>query len=148
FNRASLGGNYTISQGAGSGTAFIVTNTVLFLTNGATSGWVSVATNLGAGNGFDPTLDSCSGLVTWTFNMRYGRTGGTPSGFTSANYGSGYILAANNLDFSAAGTKGYAILFGNSSSPDTFRLVAFTNGIRTDYTAAGSAAGNALIIGS
>src|SRR5580765_3769440 len=86
FNRASLGGNYTISQGGGGGTAFIVTNTVLFLTNGTPGGWVSVATNLAVGNGFDPTLDSCSGLLTWTLNMRYGRTGNTPSGFTSASY--------------------------------------------------------------
>ena len=71
FNRASLGGNYTISQGAGSGTAFIVTNTVLFLTNGATSGWVSVATNLAAGNGFDPTPG------TWSFTST--RADGQPS---------------------------------------------------------------------
>jgi hypothetical protein len=148
FNRASLGGSYTISQGGGGGTAFIVGNSTLWLTNGTPAGWVSVATNLAAGNGFSPTLDSCNGVLTWTFNMRFGRTGNTPSGFTSGSYGNGYVLAADNQDFSSLGSKGYAVLFGNGSSPDTFRLVAYTNGIRTDYTASGSAAGNALIVGT
>jgi hypothetical protein len=148
FERAALGGSYTISQGGGGGTGFIAGSTTLVLTNGTPGGWVSVATNVPAGSGFSPTLDSCSGSLTWTFNMRYGRTGNTPSGFTSASYANGYILAANNADFSAAGSKGYAILFGNTGSPDTFRLVAFTNGIRVDYLVAGAAAGNALVTGS
>jgi hypothetical protein len=148
FNRASLGSSYTISQGGGGGTAFIVSSTALWLTNGTPSGWVSVATNLPNGGGFNATLDSCSGLVVWTFNMRFGRTVNTPSGFTSASYGNAFVLAADNLDFSAAGAKGYAVLFGNGGSPDTFRLVAFTNGIKADYTAAGSVAGNALIVGT
>src|ERR1035441_1269750 len=147
FNRATLGGTYTISQGGG-GTAFIVGSTTLWLTNGTPAGWVSVATNIPTGGLFNATLDSCAGLVTWTFNMRFGRTGNTPSGFTSGNYANAYVLAANNVDFSALGSKGYAVLFGNTSSPDTFRLVAFTNGIRADYLAAGSAAGNELIVGT
>ncbi len=148
FNRAALGGAYTISTGGGGGTAFVLGSTTLWLTNGSPAGWVSVATNIPTGALFNATPDNCAGLVAWSFNMRFGRTGNTPSGFTSGNYGVGYVLSADNADFSAAGSKGYAILFGNTSSPDTFRLVAFTNGIKADYTAAGSAAGNALIVGT
>src|ERR1017187_7199246 len=148
FNRAALGGTYTISQGGGGGTAFIVGSTTLWLTNGTPAGWVSVATNILTGGLFNATLDSCAGLVTWTFNMRFGRTGNTPSGFTSGNYANAYVLAANNVDFSALGSKGYAVLFGNTGSPDPLRLVALTNGIRADYLAGGSAAGNALIVGT
>lgn len=148
FNRAALGGAYTISQGGGGGMAFIVGSTTLWLTNGTPAGSVSVATNIPSGVDYNTTLDSCSGLVTWTFNMRFGRTGGTPSGFGSSIYGVGYVLAANGQDFSAANTKGYAILLGNSGSPDPFRLVAFTNGIKADYSAVGSAGGNTLIAGT
>ena len=147
FNRASLGSTYTISQGGGNGTGFIVGSTTLWLTNGPVAGRVSVATNIPSGNGFSPTLDSCGGLVTWTFNMRFGRTGGLPSGFTANTYGVGYILTADSADFST-NSKGYAILYGNSGTTDTFRLVAFTNGIRADFTTAGSGAGNALIVGT
>ena len=122
FNRASLGGTYTISQGGGGGTAYILGSTTLWLTNGTPGGWVSVATNIPSGSDFNATLDSCSGLVTWTFNMRFGRTANTPSGFGSASYGNAYVLSADNLDFSASNSKGYAVLFGNGGSPDTFRL--------------------------
>ena len=148
FNRASLGGNYTISQGGGGGTALIFGSTTLLLTNGTPAGWVSAATNIPSGSDYNPTLDSCTGPVTWTFNMRFARTGGLPSGFTSGTYGVAYVLSANTLDFSTLLSKGYAILFGNTGTPDAFRLVAFTNGIRADYLAAGSAAGNTLIAGT
>lgn len=150
FNRATLssgGFAYTITTNTGGGNAYIVGGTTLWLTNGTPAGQVSVATNVPAGNGFSPTLDNSAGLVTWTFNLRFGRAS-TPSGFTSGNYGVGYILAGDNVDFSALNSKGYAILFGNTGSPDAFRLVAFTNGIKADYLAVGSAAGNTLIAGT
>jgi len=151
FNRATLNGGtyaYTTTSSTGGGGAMIASSTMLQLTNGTPAGWTSVAMTPAIANGFNSVLDSCSGLVTWTFNMRFARTGGTPSGFTSANYGNGFVLASDNNDFSIAGSKGYAVLFGNTSSPDTFRLVAFNNGIKADYTTAGSTAGSALVIGS
>src|ERR1017187_1610261 len=64
FNRAALGSTYTISQGGGGGTAFIVGSTTLWLTNGTPAGWVSVATNIPTGGLFNATLDSRAGLVT------------------------------------------------------------------------------------
>ena len=150
FNRATLAGGTTTytTTATGNGTAGMLSSTALQLTSGSTAGRVSVAATMASGSGYNTALDSCSGLVTWTFNMRYGRTT-APSGFGSANYSCAYVLSSDNTDFANSGAKGYAILFGNSGSPDTFRLVAFNAGIiTTDYTTAGSAAGNALITGS
>ncbi|MEI7781747.1 MAG: fibronectin type III domain-containing protein, partial [Planctomycetota bacterium] len=153
FNRSSLTSGapitYTTTQTSGNGTAAISSN-MLQLSTAATSGvagWVSVAATP-SGNGWNSTLDSSTGVVTWTWNMRFARTGGTPSGFASSNYGNAFVLASDNNEFANASAKGYAVMFGNNGSPDTFRLVAFNAGLRSDYTTAGSAAGNALIVGT
>ncbi|CAF3745949.1 unnamed protein product [Rotaria sp. Silwood1] len=154
FNRATLaGGTYTYTTtatGGGTSGASIVSSTTLQLTNGtgAANGRVSTGVTLTNGSGYNTILDNCSGLVTWTFNMRYGRTGNTPSGFTAGNYGVGFVLAADNVNFAASGSKGYAVIFGNTGSPDNFNLVAYNNGIVADINTSGTTAPAALVLGS
>ena len=157
FNRAALNGGtsaYTVTASAGDGGASINAAQGLELTNDATAatnaaGRVSVATATTAFPGFSPTLNAnaAGSQVVWTFNLRFGRTANTPSGFAAANYSNAFVLGATGADFSAAGTSGYALLFGNTGSPDTFRLVSFTNGLTSDITAAG-ATGNPFIVGT
>jgi hypothetical protein len=51
----------------------------------------------------------------------------SPSGFDLNNYGSAFILGATSADMTTA--NGYAVVIGNSGSPDPVRLVHFVNGL-------------------
>ena len=145
--------NGTAAGGGGTSDGGVITNgTVATLTNDASvavqaNGRVSMSTPLSGLSGYNTTLDSNSGVLTWTWNMRYDRTGNTPSGFTATSYGNAFILASSTSTFGISAATGYAVLYGNSGNPDTFRLVAFNSGLLTDYTTTGTAAGNALIVG-
>jgi autotransporter-associated beta strand protein len=150
FNRALLSGGATtwnITNTTSSGTASIVSNQLQLSSTGGSNGRTSVATGLTGLPGYSTTLDGNAGDLTWSFNMRFGRTTGTPGGFASGAYANAFVLASDNQNFAATNSKGYAVLFGNSSTPDTFRLVAFNNGVTADLTTAGTSAPNALIIG-
>jgi hypothetical protein len=65
--------------------------------------------------------------LTWLFNMQQSRP--NPSGFASNNYGVAFVLAASAADFTAATTNGYAVVYGNSGTPDSLKLVRFTGGL-------------------
>jgi len=137
FNRAAIspGGSplmtYTTANGSGNGTASINSSTMLDL---RTPGAGMVAGNVfvyGTTNTFsslfNTTLNSNVGIVEWTFNVRYVRTT-APSGLANTNYGWATILAGTSNAFHNAG-NGYAVVYGNSGSPDPIRLVRYTNGL-------------------
>lgn len=92
------------------------------------NGWVYSYLSLASTNNFNTTFSDSAGLMTWTFNMRQIRT--NPAGFTSISYGAAYIIGASSTTVATNGF-GYAVVLGNTSTPDPLRLVSFTNGIQT-----------------
>ena len=65
--------------------------------------------------------------LTWAFNMRANVS--NPSGFDSNNYGTAFIIGSDEANFRSSGADGYAVVIGNSSTPDPVRLVRFANGM-------------------
>lgn len=105
-------------------------NGIMDLTNGSTGmangscfAYVSTSTF----GGYNPQLNLNSGVITWTFNMKYNRTT-NPSGFASGSYGYAIVLGGTSTSATTAG-NGYAIVVGNSGTPDPIRLVAYTTGL-------------------
>lgn len=142
FNRSSLTTGapttYATTVTAGDGGASIVSSSFLSLTNDATAAangngitYVSGLTTDFAAP-YNTTLSANGGVVEWTFNFRYNRTT-NPAGFTAGNYGTAIILAASSASFHNAG-NGYAIAYGNASTPDPIRLVRFTGGLTGTVT--------------
>ncbi len=76
---------------------------------------------------YSPTLRQNANQLTWLFNMQQSRP--NPSGFASNNYGVAFIVAASAADFTATSTNGYAVVYGNSGTPDSLKLVRFTGGL-------------------
>ncbi len=115
-------------------------NNILELTNDASAtananGWVFANINATSFGGFyDPTLSSSGGLVTWTFNMRQIRD--NPAGFISNSYGAAFVVGATSQNIATTGT-GYAIVLGNTGTPDPIRFVSFTAGLQQLGTATG-----------
>lgn len=77
---------------------------------------------------YPTTLSNATKLVTWSFNIR--QTRDDPSGFDSGNYGTAFILAASSSDITTA--NGYAVIVGNSGTPNPIKLVYFTSGINNN----------------
>ena len=109
----------------------------LELTNdvGATAnvnGWVfaNVSTS-GFTAPYNTTLNSNTGIVTWTFNMRQIRT--DPAGFASGSYGVAFILAGSSQTANNTGS-GYAVVLGQSGSTDPLRLAKYNNGLAGTVT--------------
>lgn len=78
--------------------------------------------------GYPATPKNAGTIMQWAFNMRSSRA--NPSGFDNANYGIAFILAAGSSDFKTA--NGYAVIIGNSNTPDPLRLVYFTGGLNAN----------------
>lgn len=76
---------------------------------------------------YSPVLRQNANQLTWLFNMQQSRP--NPSGFASNNYGVAFVLAASAADFTAGTTNGYAVVYGNSGTPDSLKLVRFTGGL-------------------
>lgn len=73
----------------------------------------------------EPTFDLGSNSLTgWSFHMDLNRN---PSGWGSSNYSLGWVLVANENDFSSETVDGYAVLW--SGQNDELKLVEFTDGI-------------------
>jgi|GEM_PF-3945538 len=66
-------------------------------------------------------------VLTWCFNMHNSQS--DPSGFGSQQYGIAYVLGCDEANFSSSTADGYAVVIGNTGSPDPVRLVAFQNGL-------------------
>lgn len=112
-------------------------NNQLELTNTASAaanvnGWAYSSVNIG--NSYDSlyntTLGQNQDLVTWSFNMRQIRT--NPSGFDAVNtYGVAYVLASNTSGDVRTSGSGYAVVLGNSGTPNNLRLVFFNDGLNS-----------------
>jgi hypothetical protein len=63
-------------------------------------------------------------VLTWAFNFRSSRP--APSGFDASNYGIAFILGKTTNDVTLG--NGYAVVIGQSGSPDPIRLSRFTGG--------------------
>ncbi|MFN3395144.1 MAG: hypothetical protein ACK424_11355, partial [Candidatus Thermochlorobacter sp.] len=108
---------------------------ILELTNdasstGNSSGWVFAHVSTSSfSSPYNTILANNSGVVTWTFNMRQIRS--NPAGFGSGSYGVALILGCTDAANVATSGQGYAVVLGNSGSPDPVRLVKFTSGIQS-----------------
>jgi len=83
---------------------------------------------------YNTTLASNPAEVSWYFNMRQIRS--NPAGFASNSYGAAFIIGATDNSPALSGS-GYAIVLGNSGTPDPIRFVSFTNGIQSLGTSPG-----------
>ncbi len=89
---------------------------------------------------FSTVLGTNTQPVSWYFNMRQIRP--NPAGFSSNAYGVAFVIGADNSNVATSGS-GYAIVLGNTGTPDPVRLVKFSGGIQSLGTAA-----TGLIVGS
>lgn len=108
-----------------------IDNGVMTLNNdiGATAnsnGWVYSYQTLASSGAFDTTFANSAGVMTWTFNMQQVRT--NPAGFSAGSYGVAWIIGASSTLVATQGS-GYAIVLGNTSTPDPLRFVSFSNGL-------------------
>ncbi|MFN2396096.1 MAG: Ig-like domain-containing protein, partial [Bacteroidales bacterium] len=109
-------------------------NNILELTNNASSesnavGWVFAHLQAGEFNSpYNTTLASNPAEVSWYFNMRQIRS--NPSGFGSNNYGVALIIGATDTQVDSTGF-GYAVVMGNTGTPDPIRFLKFTNGLQS-----------------
>lgn len=92
------------------------------------NGWVYSSRNLTNTGNFNTVFSSSAGLMTWAFNMQQIRT--NPAGFTAGNYGVAYIIGASSTLVATQGS-GYAVVLGNTGTPDPLRFVSFTNGLQS-----------------
>lgn len=74
---------------------------------------------------YSPVLRQNADQLTWLFNMQQSRP--NPSGFAPNNYGVAFVLAGSAADFTTG--NGYAVVYGNSSQPDSLKLVRYTGGL-------------------
>ena len=126
FNRASntaVGNGWTETETGGTGSASITGNQ-LKLSSG-TAGRDFVVRDLSSR--YSPVLSSNRTQLTWAWNTRQSRP--NPSGFGASNYGNAFVLAASSPNLASAGTSGYAVVVGNSGTPDPIRLVRFSDGL-------------------
>ncbi|GDX47418.1 hypothetical protein LBMAG25_02360 [Bacteroidota bacterium] len=147
FN-ASTGGLYDVTGAIGTSTDWFLTRSgndwgaripgdVLDFSNfatggtGASNGWVFGYRDINALSGWNTTLSSNTGPITWEFNMRQIRT--DPAGFAVGSYGVAFILAGTSTTASTAGS-GYAIVLGQSGATDPVRLVSFNGGLQGALT--------------
>lgn len=127
FNRTdntTVGNGWMEVESVGASSCAVVGNQ-LKLSNGSAAGRDYIARDLSAQ--YSPVLNSNSGQLTWSFNVRQSRP--NPSGFDAGNYGVAFVLAASSANLTAATTTGYAVVVGNSGTPDPFRVVRFAGGL-------------------
>ncbi len=127
FNRTAsntVGNGWTEVESSGTSSCAIVNNQ-LKLSNGTTAGRDYIVRSVATQ--YNPVLSANSGQLTWSFNVRQSRP--NPSGFDSNNYGVAFVLAASSADLLATTTTGYAVVVGNASTPDPFRVVRFSGGL-------------------
>jgi len=115
-----------------------LTNDVGETANAAGWAFANVATS-GFSSPYNTTLSSNPGLVTWYFNIRVNRA--NLAGFGSGSYGLAFILGSTSASPFNSGS-GYALVLGNSSTPDPFRIAKFDNGLSGTLTNVIAAATN------
>lgn len=115
-----------------------LTNDVGETANAAGWAFANVATS-GFSSPYNTTLSSNPGLVTWYFNIRVNRA--NLAGFGSGSYGLAFILGSTSASPFNSGS-GYALVLGNSSTLDPFRIAKFDNGLSGTLTNVIAAATN------
>jgi hypothetical protein len=104
-----------------------LTNTAGTQTNAG--GWVYAYLDVeNIHNSFSSVLDENTQPVNWYFNMRQIRS--NPSGFGANAYGAAFVIASNSHNVATEGS-GYAVVLGNSGSPDPIRFVKYNGGIQS-----------------
>ncbi len=73
------------------------------------------------------TFDESTEDMIWAWNMQSNVS--DPSGFTTSNYGSAFILGATRSAFDNSQASGYAVILGETGSNDSLRLVRFGGGL-------------------
>ncbi|MCB0795847.1 MAG: PKD domain-containing protein [Flavobacteriales bacterium] len=124
FNRANnntVGGGWTETETSAPASTQVASNELLMGSTTAGRDFVSRTTP----GTYNTTLNTNTCVLTWAFNMRQSRT--APSGFDGSNYGVAVCLAGSNTDLLQG--DGYAVVLGNSGSPDPLRLVRYTGGL-------------------
>lgn len=99
---------------------------------GNSGGWIYAYTpTSGFSLPYEQILSSNQGLVNWLFNIRINRP--NLAGFSTNNYGLAFILGGTtNAPFNTG--SGYALVLGNSLTPDPFRLAKYNNGLSGTLT--------------
>ncbi len=108
-------------------------NDRLELTNSASTesnaqGWVYAYRDADVIPDYNPVLEENDGMLSWSFNMRQIRT--NPAGFAGASYGAAFVIGSESADVRFDG-NGYAVVLGNSGTPDPVRFVKFENGLES-----------------
>jgi hypothetical protein len=109
------------------------------------NGWVYSYQTLANTGDFNTIFSSSAGQMSWTFNMQQIRS--NAAGFSTGSYGVAYIIGASSTLVATQGS-GYAVVLGNTGTPDPLRFVSFTGGLQSLGTAtnalitAGSPLGN------
>jgi len=96
------------------------------------NGWVYSYQTLANTGNFNTIFSNSAGKMTWTFNMQQIRP--APAGFTVGSYGVAYVIGASSTLVATQGF-GYAVVLGNTGTPDPLRFVSFTNGLTNLGTA-------------
>ncbi|MGI4872855.1 MAG: CehA/McbA family metallohydrolase [Janthinobacterium lividum] len=128
FNRTdntTVGNGWTETETVAAGAS--VSSNQLKL-GSSTSGREFISRSLAAR--YDPVLTNNSRVLTWAWNMQQTRP--NPSTFDASAYAVAYVLAASS-DNLLTGT-GYAVVVGNSGTPDPVRLVRYANGLASTLT--------------
>ncbi|HRP40228.1 MAG TPA: T9SS type A sorting domain-containing protein [Chitinophagales bacterium] len=128
----------------GDGSRLRIDNGTLLLSNcnvgGGSGNGVEQAQFNGTGK-YATTFTNADGELVWLFNMRSSRL--TPSGFSTTNtYGAAVVLGSTQSDFYDPSANGYAVIIGNSGSPDPAKLVYFTGGLRDNTNVTNIVASN------
>ena len=110
-----------------SGTGAVILSNQLKMSS-STAGREFAYVNLSGLSNYPVTLSTATGLMTWAFNMKHTRP--TPSGFAGTNYGIAFVLAKSNTDLTTG--TGYAVVHGNSGTPDPIRLIKFSGGLTSN----------------
>jgi len=111
-----------------------IDNEILELTNTASNednqnGWIFTFLKTDNFNQpYQKILKNNIEKISWYFNIRQIRT--NPAGFNPNNYGVAYIIGSTEKNVANEGS-GYAVVLGNSGTPDPIRFIKFDNGIQS-----------------
>ncbi len=84
-------------------------------------------------NRYETVFDNADGIMTWMFNLKL-NYGGSTSGWASNTYATAFILGCDQANVKNGTAKGYAVILGNSGSPDYIKIVRFGVGLTDAHT--------------
>lgn len=99
-------------------------------TTGTSGGTTNEQVAFDVSSKYPTTFSSTNTTLQWSFNMKSTRA--TPSGFGTNTYATAVILGSDDANFRSANADGYAVIIGNSGSPDPVKLVSFTGGLSSN----------------